>query len=453
MRSQPRIAALVSLVAYSAGVAVVVFELSDAIGALLVALLALIAASVSVWFALTRTGPTRLMATLLAAIFLAVGGWVLADHTAIIDVVVVLALLALGSFLARAAYGFDRPALRSSPPPGIWKPAPIHPVLLMNPRSGGGKVRKFGLEHEARLRGIEPVVLSPGDDLEALARDAVARGADALGMAGGDGSQAIVAAVASEHDLPFVCIPAGTRNHLALDLGVDREDVVGSLDAFLDGYERVVDLALVNGRVFVNNVSLGVYAEIVQSDAYRDAKFKTVGEMLPELLGPASRKFSFDLDSADGTLDRACLVLVSNNVYELERLGGMGTRAHLDRGVLGVLAVEIKHAADVAEFVALELAGRGNTFAGWHAWSVGELEIRSDDEVVAGVDGEALTFPAPLRFEIAPGALRVRVARSAFGISPARVAQGVRRGGLVTLVRIGFGRGAPDGGAEAGDYA
>ena len=97
----------------------------------------------------------------------------------------------------------------------------------MNPKSGGGKVEKFHLVEESRKRGIEPVVLGPGDDLEQLARDAVAGGADAIGMAGGDGSQALVSAIAIEHDLPYVCVPAGTRNHLALDLGVDRDDVVG----------------------------------------------------------------------------------------------------------------------------------------------------------------------------------------------------------------------------------
>ena len=117
-------------------------------------------------------------------------------------------------------------------------------------------------------------------------RDAVADGADALAMAGGDGSQAIVAAIAAERDLPYACIPAGTRNHFALDLGVDRDDVVGALDAFVDGGERRVDLAEVNGRVFVNNVSLGLYAEAVQREGYREAKLRTILDTLPDVLGP-----------------------------------------------------------------------------------------------------------------------------------------------------------------------
>ena len=155
-------------------------------------------------------------------------------------------------------------------------------MLFFNPRSGGGKAERFGLAAEAQKRGIEAVELAPGKDLEELARSAVAGGADALAMAGGDGSQAIVAAVAAEHSLPFACVPAGTRNHFALDLGVDREDVVGALDAFVDGGERVVDLADVNGRVFVNNVSLGIYAEAVQQPGYRNAKLRTLLDTIPD---------------------------------------------------------------------------------------------------------------------------------------------------------------------------
>src|SRR5204863_2500437 len=95
-------------------------------------------------------------------------------------------------------------------------------------------------------------------------------------MAGGDGSQALIATIAAELGLPYACIPAGTRNHFALDLGVDRDDVAGALDALIGGRERLVDLAYVNGRVFVNNVSLGVYGDAVQKAGYREAKIRTL---------------------------------------------------------------------------------------------------------------------------------------------------------------------------------
>ena len=95
----------------------------------------------------------------------------------------------------------------------------------MNPRSGGGKVARFRLRERAEELGAEVALLDrPGTDVQQLARDALARGADLLGVAGGDGTQALVAQVAAEHDVPFLVISAGTRNHFALDLGLDRED-------------------------------------------------------------------------------------------------------------------------------------------------------------------------------------------------------------------------------------
>ena len=159
-----------------------------------------------------------------------------------------------------------------------WRPVdpPRRPVLFVNPRSGGGKAARAGLAERARELGVEAVILDPGQDLAALARGAAAGGADALGMAGGDGSLAVVAAVAAAHGIAFACVPAGTRNHFALDVGVDRHDLTGALDAFTDGVERQIDVAEVNGRMFLNNVSLGIYGQAVRRSAYRDAKVRTL---------------------------------------------------------------------------------------------------------------------------------------------------------------------------------
>src|SRR4029079_1306224 len=153
---------------------------------------------------------------------------------------------------------------------------------------------------EAPSRGIKAVELKRGDDLRQLVESAVADGADGLAMAGGDGSQAVVAAIAAEHGLPYACIPAGTRNHFALDLGVDRDDVVGALDAFVDGGERRVDLAEVNGRVFVNNVSLGLYADAVQHEGYREAKLRTILDTVPDALGPEATGLDLRWTSPSG---------------------------------------------------------------------------------------------------------------------------------------------------------
>ena len=244
-------------------------------------LLCLALAAVAAWNAVRHSGAPRVLLGLAAAL-LAAGAIVLVilEGSLLGNVVVVVAFLAsLAS--ARTAFAVHVSLPRKEPP--------SHPVLLYNPRSGDGKAARFALADEAKRRGIESVELKPGDDLEQLVRAAVERGADGLAMAGGDGSQAIVAMIAAELDLPYACIPAGTRNHFALDLGVDREDVVGALDAFVNGGERRVDLAEVNGRVFVNNVSLGLYAEAVQRAGYREAKIRTLLDTVPEVMGPEAK--------------------------------------------------------------------------------------------------------------------------------------------------------------------
>jgi hypothetical protein len=291
---------------------------------------------------------------------------------------------------------------------------------------------RFALAQEASQRGIEAVELQRGEDLEALVRAAVARGADGLAMAGGDGSQAVVAAIAAELGLPYACIPAGTRNHFALDLGVDRDDVVGALDAFVDGGERRVDLGEVNGRVFVNNVSLGLYAEAVQQEGYRDAKIRTVLDTVPDVLGPTGDELDLRWRGPGGHEHRGgAAVLVSNNAYRLGRALGSGTRPRIDDGLLGITVIGAISWQD-QDGRALQRP--------WRAWSSPTFEVGSEKPIAAGIDGEALVLDAPLEFRIRPKVLRVRVARQHPGASPSAMApEGVGEA-VVELVRIAFGR-------------
>jgi diacylglycerol kinase family enzyme len=313
-------------------------------------------------------------------------------------------------------------------------------VVLINPRSGDGKAARLHLADEARRRGIEPVVLEPGDDLRALAEAAVTSGADVLGMAGGDGSQAIVATVAAAHGLSFVCIPAGTRNHFALDLGVDRDDPVRALDAFGPAQETTIDLAEVNGEAFLNNVSLGLYAHFVASDAYREAKSRTVAEMLPDLLGPGAPPFGLSVDSEGGQVADLQVILVSNNPYTLSSLAGFGSRARLDTGALGVATLSISRTADVDRLVALEAAGHPERYEGWRQWTAPTVEVRGPPASPAAVDGDARTWDPPLRFAIRPGALRVRIGLSEPGVSPALPHSAVARPRIAGLARVMAGR-------------
>jgi diacylglycerol kinase family enzyme len=260
----------------------------------------------------------------------------------------------------------------------------------------------------------------------------VARGADALAAAGGDGTQALVASIAAEHDLPFACIPAGTRNHFALDLGVDRDDVVGALDAFVSGGERRVDLAEVNGRTFVNNVSLGLYADAVQRSGYRDAKLRTILDTVPDVLAPQSSAGAAPLQwsGPDGRRrEGAVIILISNNTYRLGRLIGSGTRPRIDEGLLGIALLESGGLGRAA----------GDGGRPWQEWSAPTFQIDASAPVPAGVDGEALMLDPPLVFAARHLALRVRIAPQHPGASPSAAQPSNVREGLRMLVRIAGG--------------
>jgi diacylglycerol kinase family enzyme len=388
-----------------------------------VVLVAVACAVVGLWYALSRRGLAGMVGAVTAGcLLLAVAVVVLTADYRGVPFVLAIVLVGLSASTGRYALGVDRRESGVASAAPAVPPRPNHPVLLMNPRSGGGKAERFRLVEECLARGIEPIVLQPGDDLLQLAAGAIEGGADAIGMAGGDGSQALVATIAVQHDVPYVCVPAGTRNHFALDLGLDREDVVGALDAFHDGIERRVDLARVNGRTFVNNACMGIYAKIVQSDAYRNDKLGTAANMLPDMLGPGARPFDLRFVAPDGTeWPTAHLLLVSNDPYQLDHLGGQGTREQVDRGTLGVVAARIAGPKEAVEFVGLEATGRIRDFRGWLEWDTPGFRVDSGAPVEIGIDGEALRMDPPLLFESVPGALRVRIPRDAPGLSPAAV--------------------------------
>jgi diacylglycerol kinase family enzyme len=385
-----------------------------------------------VWWALTNKGLVRGLAVALAvaaplAVLVLYTGarltWV---------VLVALGLLALAVAAGRAALRGDAMPER---PPEYGVPPPRGPYLIMNPRSGGGKVARFGLREKAEALGARVALLEgPGTvDVGEFARRAVADGADLLGVAGGDGTQALVAGIAAEHGIPLLVIPVGTRNHFALDLGLDRDDPSRCLDALRDGVELHVDLGFIGDRPFVNNASFGAYAAVVQSPAYRDDKTRTTLDLLPGLLaghqGPRllARAGSVSIEGPQA-------VLVSNNVYGTGDIAGLGRRARLDGGSLGVFGVTVSNAVQAAGLL------RGTHSRGLTRLAAREVVVDADaSQLPVGVDGEALLLDTPVRCTIRPAALRVRVPRDRPGVpdpKPAmdwkrlwRMALTVRRGG------------------------
>ncbi|MGS0684755.1 diacylglycerol/lipid kinase family protein [Nakamurella sp. GG22] len=358
------------------------------------------------WF-LARRGVARWAGLAVAALAVVALIWSYAAADVILVAILTLALLAAALAAARWAVDEDEDTWM----PSVAVPDAKRPFFVMNPRSGGGKVVRFGLREKAEALGAEVALLEgPGHvDVAAVVRDAVARGADLLGVAGGDGTQALVAGIAAEHDLPFLVVSAGTRNHFALDLGLDRDDPSTCLDGLRNGVEVRVDLGMIGGRPFVNNASFGAYAEIVQSPEYRDHKEGTILSMLPDLLTPDAAALSVRV--GDSTVDRTQAILVSNNPYGSGRLIDLGRRNRLDQGVLGVVAGRVDSAASA---VGLLRRTNGQTV---RVLTGPEAVVDADaTEIPVGVDGEALMVPTPVHCTVRPRALRVRLPRNRPGV-------------------------------------
>ncbi len=327
----------------------------------------------------------------------------------------------LASVAARSALAGGQPDWRMPERPAA--PPVRSPYLIMNPKSGGGKVGKFDLKRKAEALGAEVFLIDgPGPiDIARVAREAVARGADLLGAAGGDGTQALVAGIAAEHGIPFLVICAGTRNHFALDLGLDREDPAACLGALSDGVELLVDIGMINGQVFVNNASFGAYAEIVETPAYRGDKLNTTLNLLPDLLqGHRGARLSAQADGTEIRSPQA--LLVANNPYGTGDIAGLGRRTRLDRGLLGIVAVKVRSAGQAVSLL------RGEHAPGLTVLTARKIEISADAaEIPAGIDGEAVSMSTPVTCTISPAALRVWVPRDRPGVPAPKPAVNWRR--------------------------
>ena len=426
--AQQRAAAIASIALVAIVVVATVAEITDDPGRVLTHLALLAILVEGLWVALTRVATARLLGTAIA-VAAAIGIGVAlfgAEGRLAVSLAIRVVLLVASVGLAKYALGTTVRSLKAADVSGTSVSPAARGVLFINLKSGGGRAEQLNIVDECRRRGIEPVVLEPGQDWFQRVRDTAAGGVDVLGMAGGDGSQAMVATVAAETGLPMVVVPAGTRNHLALDLGLDRDDVVGALDAYGDAVERRIDLADVNGHVFVNNVSLGLYAAIVRSPEYRDAKVDTTLATLPRVLGPDGQPFDLRFTGPDGTVhDGAHVIQISNNPYS-ETVAGRGSRPELDTRRLGIISLVIGPAGGAAAFLAALATGHPERFGGYHAWSAPTFEVTSDGLIDVGLDGETQVLDPPLRFSIRPEQVRVRLPRHAPGYSPAARSLGWR---------------------------
>jgi diacylglycerol kinase family enzyme len=409
-RSQRWLARLSFVLAGLAIVVLVVFAGLKSLAMLGVALAAAVVSLAAAYVFLSRRGVWRWLS---AAIFILAPIAVIVVY-ALRDLlwvaIVSAAAWLLASLTARQALTGDQADWRMPEHPA--QPPARHPYLIMNPKSGGGKVEKFDLKSKAEALGAEVFLLGGSEhvDVAEVARKAVDQGADLLGVAGGDGTQALVAGIAAEHGIPFLVISAGTRNHFALDLGLDREDPAACLNALSDGVELRVDLGVINGQTFVNNASFGAYAEVVETPAYRGDKLNTTLNTLPDLLqGHRGARLTAQ---ADGTrIEAPQALLVSNNPYGTGDIAGLGRRVRLDRGSLGIVGVTVSSAGQAAGLL------RGRHATGLRVVTAEQVTITAEEpQIPVGVDGESILMSTPVTCTVSPGALRVWVPRDRPGI-------------------------------------
>ncbi|MBO0813870.1 MAG: NAD(+)/NADH kinase [Actinobacteria bacterium] len=429
-RSQRWLARLSLVLACLAVVVIVAFAGLASFAMVGVGVVGAVLTLAAAYFFLSRRGVLRWL-SLAVAVLTPVAVIVVHAFAGLLWVAILAAAVwLLAGATARLALAADRtPEWRMPEHPA--QPPAARPFLIMNPKSGGGKVGKFDLKRKAEDLGAEVFLMDgPGEvDVAAVARDAVARGADLLGVAGGDGTQALVAGVAAQHDIPFVVITAGTRNHFALDLGLDREDPAASLGALSDGVELRVDLGTIAGQTFVNNASFGAYAEVVQTPEYRDDKMRTTLELLPGLLqGHEGARLEARADGA--RIEAPQALLVANNPYGMGDVAGLGRRARLDGGLLGVVSVTVHSAAQAVGLL------RGAHATGLSVLTTRQIEVTADaPQIPVGIDGEAVRLPTPVQCAIRPGALRVWVPRHRPGVPRAKPEMSWPR-----LRQLAFGR-------------
>ena len=331
---------------------------------------------IGAWLALAHRGALRVIGIVLAVGAVVVAAVLVIRANLLWVVIVSAALLVLAAMAGRAA--LRRGLLQPYRTEEVAVGPPSRPFLIMNPRSGGGKVVRFGLREKAEALGAEVALLEGPGTVDVGAAGPRRRwrdGADLLGVAGGDGTQALVAGVAAEHDIPLLVISAGTRNHFALDLGLDREDPSTCLDALrrrgrAAGRPRRSSTA---GRSSTTPRS----ARTPRSCRARPTA--TTSARPPSTCCPTCSVGHRAAAGGQGRRASPCegpqAVLVSNNPYGTGDIAGLGRRPRLDGGVLGVIGVRAANAVQAARML------RGRRAPG--------LTLIVTEEVVVDADVEA----------------------------------------------------------------
>ncbi len=286
-------------------------------------------------------------------------------------------------------------------------------TLIINPKSGDGRAIKANIPQKAKKLGISTIITQKGDSIEGLARQAVSDGAEILGVSGGDGTLGAVAKVAIEKNLPLVVLPGGTRCHFARDVGLDPNEISDALASF-QGTERRIDVGSINGRIFLNNASFGLYADVIDKPEYRDHKVRTTREVLSSLLNGNTPYYPLNFtDDKQKKHRHAAQILVGVNAYETVNILELGRRHAMDQGILQITAVTKLTDELIGQMmgtIVLNQSFEDSNTGYVEQWEAAKFSVNSKSKkLVVGVDGEREEHTTPVVIKILPKALRLMV--------------------------------------------
>ncbi len=287
-------------------------------------------------------------------------------------------------------------------------------LFILNSGSGTGNCDAITTQITERFsvlgEEVRIVLASTGEEMEWAARQGLAAGATAIVAGGGDGTISTVAGVLADSDVPLGVLPLGTLNHFAKDLGIPLEPAK-ALEVIVAGHTIAVDAGEVNGKLFLNNSSLGLYARIVRLRQRYQARgiakwFVAAWAMLKVM--EENPVFTVRIGvNGESVTYRSSLVMVGNNAYRMEGLDA-GSRDSLTSGQLSVYVVQSEGKLGLARLIWQIVAGRaeeGEEFEVHHV-TAATVETASSTMPVAR-DGEVAQLTMPLQFRIRSKALLV----------------------------------------------
>jgi diacylglycerol kinase family enzyme len=288
--------------------------------------------------------------------------------------------------------------------------------MFLNPSSGIRLTRPehSALEDAARAGGLEVVRLTRDLDVAAIVREHMHQGRGLFVAAGGDGTINGVIQALVNSDAVLGVIPVGTFNHFARDLGLPL-DWRNALDIAISGTTRQVDAGRINERFFVNNVSMGLYPELVarREEKGRDyPRWKAIGHAVIATLQKYPHVSVTVETEHHQEVIRTHVLMVSNNSYDLSRIGIQAPRETLEGGRLTIYWLPHLPRLALMRFIANYLAGRVKETPGFRSFRTMRAKIQSSRKhFQLGIDGEVFIMDTPLIITIVPKSLLVRVPR------------------------------------------